>query len=421
MKYYDKILFISSLTVLVVFIFAFGVNGSKIEIENNKSIDEFYEITSRDSNLKFQSSTSLDLMPGDSIFFDDDEGTHSVKIEKIILPGREDILVNLVNGKSYEGRIASREDVILSKNWINSSSTLLLSQKKRRSSLPVRFSDIKCIEGTLSYILEGDTLLSDIEDKTPHFYQRIDFASIIINENEMKSWRLPDPDSNNSIYEVFTPPLIYLVDSKFSTSIPTREDPEVEKEAFGVSIVDFKYVPYRFILKSWIGETPFVEDRILSTEFGRPVRNRIEIGTFYKINTNAKPGQPSLLPTKPDDSNRSFVIHSFKIQELQQKSGGLRTAGVAEIQDFRLGDKKFTINSLSTDVWAGEIEFKLSFAIDGLDEREFTFNQDDKGKVIDYNGRIYEIVSIVPEEKKVVLSKSTPSTPNRDFQELISN
>ena len=180
-------------------------------------------------------------------------------------------------------------------------------------------------------------------------------------------------------------------------------------------------MPYRFILKSWIGETPFVEDRILSTEFGRPVRNRIEIGTFYKINTNAKPGQPSLLPTDPDDSNRSFVIHSFKIQELQQKSGGLRTAGVAEIQDFRLGDKKFTINSLSTDVWAGEIEFKLSFAIDGLDEREFTFNQDDKGKVVDYNGRIYEIVSIVPEEKKVVLSKSTPSTPNRDFQELISN
>ena len=72
---------------------------------------------------------------------------------------------------------------------------------------------------------------------------------------------------------------------------------------------------------------------------------------------------------------------------------------MAEIQDFRLGDKKFTINSLSTDVWAGEIEFELSFAIDGLDEREFTFNQDDKGKVIDYNGRIYEIVSIVPEEK----------------------
>ena len=53
---------------------------------------------------------------------------------------------------------------------------------------------------------------------------------------------------------------------------------------------------------------------------------------FYKLNNDTRLGQPSLLPTTEDDKNRSFVIHSFDIEELPQSQGC--TAGIAVVEDF---------------------------------------------------------------------------------------
>ena len=102
-------------------------------------------------------------------------------------------------------------------------------------------------------------------------------------------------DENETIYDLFTPPLIYLIDNKLTTSLPDAPIEEKEKEPFGVSIISFEKIPYRFRLSSWIGNSPYIEDRKLTEEFGRSIRNRLEVNKSYRLVENPKPGRPSLV------------------------------------------------------------------------------------------------------------------------------
>lgn len=415
-KHYDKALLLVTFICLGFFTVK-SLMPDEIKLDYANDLDDSINLYTTDSHVALESSSEFDLMPGNYVFFEGESDTVAVKIAKVILKGRSQVSISLKNGKIIEGKLGSREDTSLDQNNLNSSFTLMVSQPKRKSATPVKFSDINKIKANAVYLLDNDVKLSDLESRSPMFYQRIQ-SSNFISSFKPKVWKNPDLDNNKTFYDVFTPPLIYLVNNKLTTSLPTVESQEPPEEPFGAKMVEFKYLPYRFVLKSWIANTPYFEDRVLSEKFGRPFRNKIEVGTFYKLNNDAKLGQPSLLPTTEDDLNRSFVIHSFDIQELPQKSGGLRTAGIAVVEDFRLNKEPFKVNSLETNVWAGEIQFTLSFELDDLELKQVICDQDDIGKSIEYYDRIYKIISIDSPMKKIVISKGNPQRPSEEFAEL---
>ena len=123
------------------------------------------------------------------------------------------------------------------------------------------------------YLLDNDVKLSDLESRSPMFYQRIQ-SSNVISSFKPKVWKNPDLDNNKTFYDVFTPPLIYLVNNKLTTSLPTVESQEPPEEPFGAKMVEFKYLPYRFVLKSWIANTPYFEDRALKNSLANKERKR---------------------------------------------------------------------------------------------------------------------------------------------------
>ena len=415
-KHYDKALLLVSFICLGFFVLK-SLMPDEIKLDYANELDDSINLYTTDSHVALESNSEFDLMPGNYVFFEGESDTVAAKIDKVIFKGRSQVSITLKNGKIIDGKLSSREDTTLDQSNLRSSFTMMVSQPKRKSSTPVKFSDIEKIKGNAVYLLDNDVKLSDVESRAPRFYQRIE-SSKTISSFKPKVWKNPSLENNKTFYDVFTPPLIYLVNNKLTTSLPTVESQEPPEEPFGAKMVEFKYVPYRFVLKSWIANTPTFEDRVLTERLGRPIRSRIEVGTFYKLNNDTRLGQPSLLPTTEDDKNRSFVIHSFDIEELPQKSGGLRTAGIAVVEDFRLNKEPFKVNSLETNVWAGEIQFTLAFELEDLELKEEICDQNDIGKSIEYYGRIYKIISIDAPTKKIVISKVNPQRPNEEFTEL---
>ena len=137
---------------------------------------------------------------------------------------------------------------------------------------------------------------------------------------------------------------------------------------------------------------------------------------FYKLNNEAKLTTITIATTE-DDLNRSFVI-THLIYRSFRKVRWSSHCGIAVVEDFRLNKEPFKVNSLETNVWAGEIQFTLSFELDDLELKQVICDQDDIGKSIEYYDRIYKIISIDSPMKKIVISKGNPQRPSEEFAEL---
>ena len=206
--------------------------------------------------------------------------------ESYFLQGRSEISVLLFSGKRSTGTIKAKEGLTLSENWSKSSSPVLLDIDGRAT--PIQMRQISKIIGNPVYILEDDADLTILKDKTPHFYQRLN-KEASKNLEKRPAWGEIPADENDTIYDLFTPPLIYLIDNKLTTSLPDAPIEEKEKEPFGVSIISFEKIPYRFRLSSWIGNSPYIEDMKLTKEFGRTTRNRLEVNKSYRLVENPNP------------------------------------------------------------------------------------------------------------------------------------
>ena len=186
---------------------------------------------------------------------------------------------------------------------------------------PIQMRQVAKITGTLNIYLKMSVDLTILRDKKPYFYQSLQNNYLINLDKRPELTEIP-ADKNNSIYDLFTPPLIYLNQNKLTTSLPDAPIEEEEREPFGVSILSFEMIPYRFRLASWIGKTPYIEDRKLTKEFGRTVRNRMEVNNSYKLIENPKPGRPSLVQVDANGSDKLLTLKYFTVQNVSQKNGG---------------------------------------------------------------------------------------------------
>jgi hypothetical protein len=406
----EKVFLIISIIVLGVLTTLFTTDKDNIIIEEINYCR--FEIKSKSGGSYFMFRQPLLIMPGEflHIYDLDNKLKDKYEVESIFIPSREEIIVFTEN-ETITG--TTRQEIILENNWQGSPSVLALRNGKETSQ--IRFADIKRIKGTLYLNINADIKTLNNLEYNISFYQKSQPSNNIIPDKIKWTNRLSD--KNQTIYDMFTPPIIFIHDGQLTTKLPEKEKEAEEIEPFGLSLVEVTKAEYPLRLKSWVGQTPYFEDLTVTEANGAGVRNRIEVGKSYKRTLSRKPGQPSLEICDDNDSGKIFVVQYFAVQQYRNPdTGGLKPVGRAMIKDFRIGGDPFEINSLMKRVYAGSLKMTFRASLPGLTPEELTFESSDEERVFDFGGRRYHISDIDFENKMIKVTKQDPRSAEDFFQ-----
>ncbi len=361
------------------------------------------------AELTFKKNHSL--MPGQEISIMEDNGSvkEKIRIEGIVLRRKATIQIFLTNGEMVEGRLSSQEDIRIGEGWKKLRQPLAVGIG--RSNQNFSFSEIRFVRSDHKVVFTPPSQY-DFEDFALSFYQSKKTESLNLEINDRIKWEQSNLEDNESIYDLFTPPVIYLVDGKLSTSQP--QDPlstTSEEEPFGMELIRFSNEPYPYRLVSWIGETPYFEDTLVknSPTSASNARNRLEVGIPYKKLLDRKAGQPSLIRTTEEDEDKQLTVEKFVVQQYRdERTGGLQTVGRALVKDHKLGGDAFEINNKMTEVFAGNIKIEVRMTIEELDGKTFSFTTEDEGISFDFGDRVYSVLKIDPTAKNILVLKKGP-------------
>ena len=402
---------------LIISIIIFGILTYILTTDkNNFIIEEInynrFEIKSKSGGSYFLFSQPLSIMPGEflHVYDLDNKLQDKYEVKSVLIPAREEITVFTENDTI---RGTTRQEITVLDNWQDSPTILAL--RNGRETSQIRFADIKRIKGPLYLNINADVKTLNNSEYNISFYQKSQ-SSNNITPDKIK-WINGLLDKNQTIYDMFTPPIIFIHDGQLTTKLPEKEKEAEEIEPFGLSLVEVTKAEYPLRLKSWVGQTPYFEDLSVTEVSGAGVRNRIEVGKSYKRIVNRKPGQPSLEICDNNDSDRLFVVQYFAVQQYRNPdTGGLKPVGRAMIKDFRIEGDPFEINSLMKKVYAGSLKMTFRASLPGLSSEEFTFESSDEERVFDFGGRRYQISNIDFENKMIRVVKQDPRSAEDTFQ-----
>ena len=232
----------------------------------------------------------------------------------------------------------------------------------------------------------------DLEDFTLSFYQSKNPKELNNEIIDRIKWEESNFEDNDTIYDLFTPPVIYLVDGSLTTSLPEDPIPEIaEQEPFGMELTRFSNEAYRYRLVSWIGKLLtlrilWLKDRLLHQKMSEESIDRDSLQKFIE----RKPGQPSLIQTKEEDDEKQLTIEKFVVQQYRDKTtGGLKTIGRALVKDHKLGGDSFEINNQMTEVFAGNVKIEVRLTLENLEGKTFSFTTEDEGISFDFGDRVF--------------------------------
>jgi len=405
--YYDKIIFSCSL-LLVGFLFTINFVSDE-DAESRQSLysnNGFFEIQENGSEIELTFYREMDLMPGDFIFAELESGeTAQSSIDSVFFKRRSSILVFTNEGKTVAGKVSSNQNLLVEGKWKTQRGAVNVETKKGTQSVPI--ANIEKILGNGTYTLESTARSIDWESALVSVYQPKILEVLEENQTSRVKWQKKIEDINASIYDTFTPPVIYLINGRLTTKLPEEPVEEAEKEPFGLLLTDFSQRPYPHMLKRWIGDTPYFEDQNtpMTPNSKQNVFNRLEVGKTYRSNLERKPGQPSLIECEKSHPDAKITIEYFTAQQVPTKTGGSMLVGRALIKDHGMKSKPFEINSLMKEVFAGDYSIKLNFNLPGLQAKEFEFSQDDNGTAFEHESRKYKIEKIDVENKTLLISK----------------
>ena len=361
------------------------------------------------------------LMPGNTITAVDFNGSdiESFEIKEVIFRRRAEVEVNLKNGQKISGKLTNQDELILGKSWQNTRQPLTVS--RNRKTINISLATVESVKSDHKILFSSPNGF-DLQNFSLSFYQRKNIYNQHPQNFERPTWKQKNLDENETNYDLFTPPVIYLVDGKLSTNIP--QEPilkQANDEEFGMELIKFSNEPYPYKLVSWIGETPYFEDTQTrqspnSLSF---VRNRLEVGIPYKKNKDRKGGQPSLVHSTLEDEEKQLVIEKFVVQQYRdEKTGGMKIIGRALVKDFQLGGKSFEINNQMKEVYAGNIKIEVRMTLNDLDNKTFTFTTKDMGISFDFGDRLFTVVEIDEVKKTILVNKKGPK-PNQQIEQLL--
>lgn len=405
--YYDKIIFTCSILLVgcfltIDFIFDEEMEPHKPHYQNNG----FFEIQEDGSQIELTFFREMDLMPGNLIFASLDTGdTAKTTILSVFFKRRSNILVFTDEGKKIDGKVSSNQNLLVEGKWRIQRGAVNIETKLGTQSVP--FANIEKILGKGTYTLDANANSIDWESAFVSVYQPKIFETREQNQTSRVKWQKKLEDINASIYDTFTPPVIYLINGRLTTKLPQEPIEEAEKEPFGLLLKDFSQRPYPHMLKRWIGDTPYFEDQntLMAPNSKQNVFNRLEVGKTYRPNSDHKPGQPSLIECEKSHPDAKITIEYFTTQQIPTKTGGSMLVGRAMVKDHVMDSSSFEINSLMKEVFAGDFKIKLLFNLPGLQNKEFEFSQDDNGTVFEHESRKYRIEKIDLENKSLLISK----------------
>ena len=232
-----------------------------------------------------------------------------------------------------DGRVSSI-NLILESDWKTQRGAL--SVETKTGFYPFLMKAFKRLRAG-AYIPSRRLLPPWWDSTTLSVYQPKIYGGMESNQTARVRWQKKSEDMNESIYDTFTPPVIYLIGGRLTTKLPEEPVAEAEKEPFGLLLTDFSQRPYPHMLKRWIGETPYFEDlnTPMAPNSDRNVFNRLEVGKTYRPNTERKPGQPSLIECEKTHPDAKITIEYFIAQQLPTKSGGRMLVGRAMVKIIR--------------------------------------------------------------------------------------
>ena len=370
-KHLEKYILLLSFVVLIV-LFTLFTNVSP-QSSSVVSSNQIFSLKTKNGKTYFSLNRETSLIPGDFIYLSQDEESDwsSYEIKSILLLARQKIQFSTSSGVVHG---TTRQDVILEKNWKKSHGIIALRDGKKVFN--IHYNDISRITGTLWLSTDIDSKTIKNNQTQVSFYQRTLPDEPIITEIDKSKWTNPVSDENSTPYDLFTPPIIYIHNGDLTTRLPEKEVKIEKLEPFGLTLTKVSKSEYPLILKSWVGETPYFEDLTAngSSNLGKVVRNRVELGKAYKRDLSRKPGQPSLVQCDDNDSQKMFIVQHFVVQQYRNpQTGGLRPVGRAMIKDFQLGGSAFEINTLKTKVFAGNYTFHFLANLPNLSPQEFSF------------------------------------------------
>lgn len=376
-------------------------------------------LSQESKTITLESKTPHGLMPGELVIIDGAEPNFfngNFTVETILLPeDYTEVLLVLVGGKTISGKLKQSGAKELNREWRFATSSL--SVKTEKGDQEVRIAELEQLFGStmLTIATENDNEEESEGDLALQTYQKRGGVALKNESTSGGKWvEASSPEEGEPSYDLFTPPVLYVVNGRLETSLPEEAKSEIPPEEFGLRLVVFEKVPYRFRIRSWIGETPYLED--LLHEFpvgtGRYVRNRLQVKVPYKENRNYKPGTPSLLPTNDDDPDKMISVNAFAVQQVRDsKTGGIRSVGRALIKDFRLPVKPFEINSFMKETHAGQHRIAVESTSKDTSGEKFTFEQNATGTTFRLAMREYKILEIDLVKSRVHLEKQALAPP----------
>ena len=428
-SHYEKIILLISALIALTFglllpflssMFSDGDTEPTLE----QSFGETFVFGMNDAGLQtLELTKETSLMPGDTITFvsiEDENKAKAFLITKIILESRSRLTVGY-DKKEITGKLVSGTDVVLDDDWKQNRASLEIANEEGRGRSTVPFAQINYVSGERLLAFDEPIDEFDSEEWRISFHQPLSGERAEHNQTQTDRvrWTKPVDESGDSIYDLFTPPIIYLIDGNLTTSLPEKE--EVRKtEEFGLSLRSFQKKPYRFKMRGFSNTAPFFEDTDPAIKDKRlNPKTRMELNAPYRINTNGKPGSTSLIKTTEDDENKVIMVTYFRLEYVKdEKTGGVRPVGRALVKDYKLGGKPFEINSRMEEVFAGDNKIELSFSLDGPSE-QIVLSDKDAGKVLEFGSRKYLVREINVEEKSLLIEKRGPP-PNKPRTEKLS-
>lgn len=409
--HYDKLVFALSITIVTVVTIAILFGSSEQSNENANLKLPSFSIDSFGNEPLLIMAKESQILPKDIVkIFDVNSGEHELfEVRKVIYSKKSKVVIQLKSKKSIKGRLLNPSNTILSTDWQKTRTPIAIETQTGVRNL--NFNEISFIRGYQKLVLDRPVSNLNPMKYSISVYQSHTIKLIDNNRTEKTRWITSASEHNASIYDLFTPPIIYLINGELTTSLPEAPELIEKEEEFGLQIVSFKQKPYRLKLVSWIGNTPYFEDleKKVSDKSDLNVKNRIEVKTAYKDNENYRSGAPSLVKASNEDENKLLMVEYFTVQQIKDpKTGGVRPVGRALIRDFKKGGKPFEINSLMEKAYSGDFQILLKFEIEGEPSSEIEIRESDIGKEFEFNKRNFKILKIDTENRNIEVEKKIP-------------
>ncbi|MFP6855572.1 MAG: hypothetical protein VB980_07290, partial [Opitutales bacterium] len=205
---------------------------------------------------------------------------------------------------------------------------------------------------------------------------------------------------------------------------PKGDEVMKPKVPFGIQLLSFERVPYRFYVTGWVNPEDPSPNLVLKRAQGRDINTNVKIGQFYKKGTREQGFK--MQPTTESDTEKTIKVIDFKISSFQVENGGTRDMGILKLLDYALGasPREVVIEVVPTlgknqkPVSAGELTIKVSSTLPETVGENHTLTENSTGEKFLIGGAEYHVLKIDPSIQSLLLEKRSSNSEESDQQLL---